>query len=78
MKIDFQRNKKATSFRGFPLEQQCVVQGFIMTIQSKDSDLVEVTNEGEYFNTTSLSLLEIIKANDIFYFDKIKYKCPGG
>jgi hypothetical protein len=49
-----------------------------MTIQSKDSDLVEVTNEGEYFNTTSLSLLEIIKANDIFYFDKIKYKCPGG
>ncbi len=74
----FEHQKKVTAHLiGWPIEEKCVVQGFAMTIQSKGSDPVEVINEGEYFNTTSLSLLEMIRSNDVVYFDNIKCKCPG-
>ena len=72
----FEHQKKISAqLIGWPIEEKCVVQGFAMTIQG--SDPVEVVNEGEYFNATSLSLLEVIKSNDVVYFDNIKCKYPG-
>ncbi|MFK8007090.1 MAG: GldM family protein [Saprospiraceae bacterium] len=74
----FEHQKKITAnLQGWPLEEKCVVQGFAMTIQSKGADPVEVINEGEYFNATSLDLMEVIKSGDVVYFDNIKCKCPG-
>lgn len=74
----FEHQKKITAqLIGWPIEEKCMIQGFAMTIQSKSSDPVEVINEGEYFNVTSLSLLEVIKSNDVVYFDQIRCKCPG-
>ncbi|MFK7775482.1 MAG: GldM family protein [Saprospiraceae bacterium] len=74
----FEHQKKITAqLMGWPIEEKCVVQGFVMTIQSKSADPVEVTNKGEYFNATSLSLLDVIQSGDVVYFDNIKCKCPG-
>ena len=75
---DFRQQKKIhANLQGWPLEEQCVVQGFVMTIQSKKSNPIEVINEGEYFNSNALRLLELVKPNDVIYFDNIKCQCPG-
>lgn len=74
----FEHQKKVTAqLTGWPFEEKCVVQDFIMTIQSKGLEPVEIFNEGEYFNAASLSLMEVIKSGDVVYFDNIKCKCPG-
>jgi len=74
----FEHQKMITAHLvGWPLEEKCVVQDFVMTIQSKGSDPVEVINEGEYFNATSLNFMKIIKSGDVVYFDQVRCKCPG-
>ena len=75
---EFKRHKKIhASLQGWPLEEQCVVQGFIVTRQSKMMDPVEVKNEGENYSKTTLKLIENIQAGDVVYFDNILCKCPG-
>lgn len=75
---EFKRHKKIrASLQGWPLEEQCVVQGFVVTRQSKIMDPVEVKNEGENYSETTLELIENIQTGDVIYFDNILCKCPG-
>ena len=72
-----QQKKIHASLQGWPLEEQCVVQSFTITRQSKMANPVEVINKGANFSETTLELVENIKSGDVVYFDNIKCKCPG-
>ncbi len=75
---DFQQQKglHATLYY-FPLVEQCVINGFEMTKQSKDSDPINVTNQGADFSKESQQLVDEAKVGDVFYFDSVRCKCPG-
>jgi len=62
---------------GFPIEEQCKVNGFVMTMQSKDKDPISIINRGSKYSKESQELVNQAQAGDVFYFDSIKCKCPG-
>ena len=72
-----QQKKVHANLQGWPLQEKCVVQSFVVTRQSKMKDPIEVKNEGENFSETTLELLEGLQSNDVIYFDQIRCKCPG-
>ena len=66
------------SMFNLPLEEKCVIKGFEMTRQRKGQDeAISIVNVGETFTESAQEIIKDAQKGDIFYFDRIKCKCPG-
>ncbi|HHB78333.1 MAG TPA: gliding motility protein GldM [Saprospiraceae bacterium] len=61
----------------FDFEARCNIQGFEMTYLRKREDGVVVRNSGGTFKPEALRLVKKARPGDMYYFEKIKAKCPG-
>lgn len=62
---------------GFDFDARCGIQGFTLVYVPKRKDPVESVNGGARYNAKSKRLVKNAKPGDIYYFDKVKAKCPG-
>ncbi len=63
--------------KNFDFEARCKIQGFEMTYVKRREDGVVATNAGGPFNAKTKRLIQKARPGDIYYFEKIKAKCPG-
>ncbi|MBI1228173.1 MAG: gliding motility protein GldM [Bacteroidetes bacterium] len=61
---------------GFDFNAKCDVQGFNV-VRVRKGDAVEAMNRTGRFGTEARRLIDDAKRGDIFYFEKIRVKCPG-
>lgn len=61
---------------GFDFNAKCDVQGFNV-VRVRKGDAVEAPNRTGKFGSEVQRLQEAAQRGDIFYFEKIKVKCPG-
>ena len=62
---------------GFDFEAKCQVTQFELVRVPKNGDVSIVDNKGGRFKKNAKRVLRLAKRNDVYYFDKIKVKCPG-
>ena len=62
---------------GFDFDARCKIQGYEFTYQKKRQDAVPVIVKGERFNAQAKRMVMAAKPGDVYYFEKIKAKCPG-
>jgi len=63
--------------KNFDFEAKCNIQGFEMTYVRKREDGVVVRNGGGRFKADAKRLVQKARPGDIYYFEKIKARCPG-
>ena len=63
--------------KNFDFAAKCNIQGFEMTYVRKREDGVVARNGGGRFKPEVLRLVKKARPGDIYYFEKIKAKCPG-
>ena len=63
--------------KNFDFKAKCNIQGFEMTYVRKREDGVVVRNGGGSFKADAARLVKKAKPGDMYYFEKIKAKCPG-
>jgi gliding motility-associated protein GldM len=61
---------------GFDFDAKCTVQDFNV-VRVRKGDAVEAQNRGGKFGSEVQRLQDGAQRGDIFYFEKIKVKCPG-
>ena len=61
----------------FDFDVHCDVTGYEVTYFSKKHDPVVATNSGGRFSAQVRTLIDRAKPGDIYFFDNIKFKCPG-
>ena len=61
----------------FDFNAKCEIVGFELTRLPKLGDPVFVDNAGGDFGKKAKRIIKKTKHNDIYYFDKIRAKCPG-
>jgi gliding motility-associated protein GldM len=61
----------------FDFDARCRVQGFEVVQVPKNSDVRTAMNEGGRFGSAARSVIDNADRGDLYYFDKIKVRCPG-
>lgn len=61
----------------FDFEAKCKVMGFEMTRVPKNDDVRVTLNKGGTFGSEAQRIIKGARSGDVFYFDKVKVKCPG-
>lgn len=61
----------------FDFDTRCTIAGFELTRLPKGDDPQFQQNQGGRFGTAVKRILDRAKRGDVFYFDKVKAKCPG-
>ncbi len=62
---------------GFDFDARCKIQGYEFTYQKKRQDPVPIIVKGERFSPQAKRMVMAAKPGDVYYFDKIKARCPG-
>ncbi|MEN0004850.1 MAG: GldM family protein, partial [Bacteroidota bacterium] len=62
---------------GFDFDAKCRVGSYEVTRVPRNSDVQSNTNEGPTLSGRAKAIVGQAKAGDIYYFDKIKVRCPG-
>jgi len=63
--------------KDFDFDARCRIVGFEMARVRRGEDARVESNQGGAYRGQVKRLVEKAKANDTYYFDKIKVKCPG-
>ncbi|MCP3932282.1 MAG: gliding motility protein GldM [Bacteroidetes bacterium] len=63
--------------KNFEFNARCKVGSFEMVRAPRSADVQIAQNNGGKFNPTVKAIINKARRGDVFYFDKIKVKCPG-
>jgi len=74
---DFKATQGIMARSCYQLGAPCTITYFDMTRQSVEKEPVGITNRKADFSTYIKAQIAKAKKGDIYYFDKIKCKCPG-
>ena len=70
--------KELTPFLdGFDFNARCNIVGFELARAPKKDDPKFSTNPGGKFSTETQRIINQAKRGDVYYFDKVKVRCPG-
>lgn len=61
----------------FDFDAVCNTTSYVITIVRKNSDPMDVVNEGAKFSARAKALIDTVQAGDIVYFENIRCQCPG-
>ena len=63
--------------QNFDFKAECRIMGFELVRVPKKEDVQAVLNSGGKYSSEAQRLVDRAKSGDVYYFDKIKAKCPG-
>lgn len=61
----------------FDFDAKCRMMGYEITKVAKRQDAISKTNNGSKYSSDVIRMVRSAKPGDMYYFDKIKAKCPG-
>lgn len=70
-------DKLYPKLENFDFETQCNILGFEIVRVAKNGNVQTNKNRGGKFTSQTKRITEAAKRGDVYYFEKIKVKCPG-
>ena len=66
-----------TVLENFDFDALCRIQSFEVTRAPKGDEVRSATNRGASYQANAQRIINQARRKDVFYFDKIKVRCPG-